>query len=120
MKLKTLKSLLQTNTIFEETNVANDLDIVTACGADLMSDVLAFSNYKTLLLTGLTNPQVVRTAEMVGIKIIVFVRGKDPQIETVALANQLGIFLYSTAKPLFEACGILYNNGVGAEEINYL
>ena len=90
------------------------------CIRDRMSDVLAFSNEKTLLLTGLTNPQVVRTAEMVGIKVIIFVRGKEPQIETISLANQLNIFLYSTDRSLFEACGLLYKNGIGPEEMNYI
>jgi len=120
MKLKTVKSLLKTETIFESSEMKDDFEVKNACGADLMSDVLAFSNEKTLLLTGLTNPQVVRTAEMVGIKVIIFVRGKEPQIETIALANQLNIFLYSTVKPLFEACGLLYKNGIGPEEMNYI
>jgi len=62
MKLKTVKSLLNTDTIFEASAEKDDLEVKNACGADLMSDVLAFSNEKTLLLTGLTNPQVVRTA----------------------------------------------------------
>src|SRR6056297_4333410 len=101
MKLKTVKSLLKTDTIFETSEEAEDFEIKNACGADLMSDVLAFSNEKTLLLTGLTNPQVVRTAEMVEIKVIVFVRGKKTQIETISLANQLNIYLYSTEKSLF-------------------
>lgn len=120
MKLKEVKSLLETETIFEVPDKNNDFEINNACGADLMSDVLAFSNQKSLLLTGLTNPQVVRTAEMVGLKIIVFVRGKKPQIETVALANQLNIYLYSTDKPLFEACGLLYKNGIIPEEMNFI
>jgi len=130
MKLKTMKTLLKTETIFEDCGIIDeheienacgeDLEIKNACGADLMSDVLAFSNEKTLLLTGLTNPQVVRTAEMVEIKVIVFVRGKKPQIETISLANQLNICLYSTEKPLFEACGLLYKNGIGPEEMNYI
>lgn len=120
MKLKTVKSLLKTETIFEDFEAKGDFEVKNACGADLMSDVLAFSNEKTLLLTGLTNPQVVRTAEMVGIKVIIFVRGKEPQVETIALANQLNIFLYSTEKPLFEACGLLYKNEIGPEEINYI
>ena len=130
MKLKTMKTLLKTETIFEDCGIIDDheienvcgeeLEIENACGADLMSDVLAFSNEKTLLLTGLTNSQVVRTAEMVEIKVIVFVRGKKPQIETISLANQLNIYLYSTEKPLFEACGILYKNGIGPEAMNYI
>jgi hypothetical protein len=120
MKLKTVKSLLNTETIFEASAEKDELEVKNACGADLMSDVLAFSNEKTLLLTGLTNPQVVRTAEMVGIQVIIFVRGKEPQIETISLANQLNIFLYSTDKPLFEACGLLYKNGIGPEAMNYI
>ncbi|RCW53989.1 MULTISPECIES: hypothetical protein [Halanaerobium] len=120
MKLKTVKSLLNTETIFEASDEKDELEVKNACGADLMSDVLAFSNEKTLLLTGLTNPQVVRTAEMIGIQVIIFVRGKEPQIETISLANQLNIFLYSTDKPLFEACGLLYKNGIGPEEMNYI
>ena len=120
MKLKEVKSLLETETIFEVPDKNDDFEINNACGADLMSDVLAFSNQKSLLLTGLTNPQVVRTAEMVGLKIIVFVRGKKPQIETIALANKLNIYLYSTDKPLFEACGLLYKNGITPEEMNFI
>lgn len=130
MKLKTVKKLLNTETIFEDCGIndnhdldsacGDDLEINNACGADLMSDVLAFSNQKTLLLTGLTNPQVVRTADMVEIKVIIFVRGKEPQIETISLANQLNICLYSTDKSLFEACGLLYKNGIGPEEMNYI
>jgi hypothetical protein len=120
MKLKTVKSLLNTETIFEASAEKDELEVKNACGADLMSDVLAFSNEKTLLLTGLTNPQVVRTAEMVGIQVIIFVRGKEPQIETISLANQFNIFLYSTDKPLFEACGLLYKNGIGPEAMNYI
>jgi len=130
MKLKTMKTLLKTETIFEDCGIMDDheiknacgedLEIKNACGADLMSDVLAFSNQKTLLLTGLTNPQVVRTAEMVEIKVIVFVRGKQPPVETISLANQLNICLYSTEKSLFESCGLLYKNGIGPEAMNYI
>ena len=120
MKLKAFKSLLETETIFEASDERDNLEVKNACGADLMSDVLALSNEKTLLLTGLTNPQVVRTCEMVGITVIIFVRGKKPQVETIALANQLNIFLYSTVKPLFEACGLMYKNGIGPEEMNYI
>lgn len=120
MKLKTVKSLLETETIFEAFEGKDDFEVKNACAADLMSDVLALSNEKTLLLTGLTNPQVVRTAEMVEIRLIIFVRGKEPQVETIALANQLNIFLYSTDKPLFEACGLLYKNGIRPEELNFI
>lgn len=120
MKLKKLRSLLKAETIFESAKISDDFELYNACGADLMSDVLALSSQKSLLLTGLTNPQVVRTAEMVGIKVIVFVRGKKPQLETVALANKLDIFLYSTDKSLFESCGLLYKGGIGPEAMNFI
>jgi len=76
-----------------------------ACGADLMSDVLAWKGDKGVLLTGLTNPQVVRTAEVVGdVKCIVFVRGKCPSPETVELAKEAGIVLMRCKYPMFVAC----------------
>jgi len=97
-----------------------EMEITTACGADLMSDVLAFSPGKSLLLTGLTNPQVIRTVEMIDINIVIFVRGKRPIKETIDLAREKGIYLYLTAKPLFECCGLLYERGLRPEEINEL
>lgn len=87
-------------------------EVVAGCGADLMSDVLAFTHPGTLLLTGLTNPQVIRTAEMVGISAIVFVRGKVPPPETVALANDMDIILLATRHTLYETCGRLYQAGL--------
>lgn len=93
-------------------NVDLAATVEMACGADLMSDVLAFTHAGTLLLTGLTNPQVVRTAEMAGIKAIVFVRGKHPPRETLALAEEKGIPLLATRYTLYEACGRLYAAGL--------
>lgn len=116
MKLKEIKEHLKLKEIFEIPEKV-EIDVKTACGADLMSDVLAFSNAKTMLITGLTNPQVVRTSEMIGIKIIIFVRGKTPVKETVELAKEKQILLYMTNKPMFEACGILYNLGVKPEKM---
>ena len=87
-------------------------EVFTACGADLMSDVLAFTKDGALLMTGLTNPQVVRTADVGGLSAIVFVRGKSPSAEAVQMANALGVPLLSTPHTLFEACGILYSNGL--------
>ncbi len=85
-----------------------------ACGADLMSDVLAFTHAGTLLLTGLTNPQVVRTAEMAGILAIVFVRGKLPPAETIALAQEKGIPLLASKYTMYESCGRLYQRGLAS------
>jgi len=93
-------------------NVDLDQEIQMGCGADLMSDVLAFTHDGTLLMSGLTNPQVVRTAEMAGIKAIIFVRGKLPPPETVALAEEKGIPLLASKYTMFETCGRLYRAGL--------
>ena len=94
------------------TDVDLDEEVLMGCGADLMSDVLAFTHADTLLLTGLTNPQVVRTAEMAGIKAIVFVRGKLPPPETIALAEAKDIPLLASKYTLFETCGMLFQAGL--------
>ncbi|MEJ6951842.1 hypothetical protein [Natronospora cellulosivora (SeqCode)] len=108
IKLLNLEVLVETD---------NKMEITTACGADLMSDVLAFSQEKSLLLTGLTNPQVVRTAEFTDINVIIFVRGKRPPKETIELAKDKKVALYLASKPLFECCGLLYANGLKSEDI---
>ncbi len=89
-----------------------DREISMGCGADLMSDVLIFTHANTLLVTGVTNPQVVRTADMADIRAIVFVRGKRPQPETVALAEEKDIALLSSQYTMFEVCGRLYQAGL--------
>lgn len=118
MKFADIVPLLQ----LEPLVVIDDLDyeIKTACGCDLMSDVLAFSQEKTLLLTGLTNPQVIRTAEMTDIRFIIFVRGKRPQEETMELAREKGINLYMSPKPMYECCGLLYQAGLNSENIRQI
>jgi hypothetical protein len=83
-----------------------------ACAADLMSDVLAFIKAGALLLTGLTTPQVIYTAEMADVRIVCFVRGKQPSAETIALAEKKHIILLQTSLPMFESCGRLHAGGV--------
>ena len=83
-----------------------------ACGSDLMSDVLAFIKPDSLLLTGLTNSQTIRTAEIAEIRAICFVRGKRPQPESVELAREKGIPLLCTKLPMYESCGRLYRGGL--------
>ena len=86
---------------------------------DLMSDVLAFIKPNALLLTGLTNAQVIRTAEMVDIKAIVFVRGKQPTAEALELAKEKRIPLLSTKFLMYESCGQLYKAGLpGGSELD--
>ena len=89
-----------------------EIDVESGCGADLMSDVLAFAKRGALLLTGLTNEQVVRTGEMAEIVGICFVRGKRPPEETVEMARQDGLPLLAAEMSMFEACGRLYRNGL--------
>ncbi len=93
-----------------------DFEIKTACGSDMMSDVLAFVKDQGMLLTGLLNPQCVRTAEMLDMKCIVFVRGKTPGNEIIELAEERGITLISTDLRMFAACGKLYSKGLRGGE----
>lgn len=96
-----------------------DIEITIGCGCDLMSDVLSFIKSGALLLTGLNNPQAIRTAEMSEVKVICLVRDKQPSTEMIALAQENGIFLLTTSLPMFEACGKLYMNGLrGHSECN--
>lgn len=89
-----------------------DLIVAGGSAADLMSDVLTYARAGAVLLTGLINPQVVRTAEVAAIAAIVFVRGKIPPEETIRLAEENGLPLLTTQLTLFEACGRLYAAGL--------
>ena len=89
-----------------------DVQVHAACGSDMMSDVLAYVKDQAVLLTGLNNPQVVRTAEMMDMVCIVFVRGKRPSPEVLELAEQRGIAVLATQRTMFSACGILYQAGL--------
>ncbi len=90
----------------------SDMEILSACGSDLMSDVMAYVKENVLLLTGLVSPQVIRTAEMMDIKAVVFVRGKNPGAAVLELAAEKGIVVLSTSHPMFVACGKLYSAGL--------
>ena len=89
-----------------------DTEIKTVCGSDMMSDVLAFVKDQSVLLTGLVNPQVVRTAEMMDMACIVFVRGKQPDQSIIDLAKSRDITLIKTRYRMFTACGLLYSKGL--------
>ena len=86
--------------------------VTNACGSDMMSDVLAFVKDQSVLLTGLVDSQVVRTAEMMDIVCIVFVRGKEPDDNIIALARERNIALLKTPLRMFTACGLLYEAGL--------
>ena len=89
-----------------------DREVRTACGSDMMSDVLAFSKDHGVLLTGLVNPQVVRTAEMLDIVCRLFVRGKKPDESMLEMAKDRGLVVLSTGRRMFSACGMLYAAGL--------
>jgi predicted transcriptional regulator len=89
-----------------------DLEVASACGADLMSDVMAFVKDRVLLLTGLVNPQVIRTAELLDIHCIIFVLGKSPSRDMIDMADESDIILGGTKLPMFLACGKLYEAGL--------
>ncbi len=115
MKLSKLISLTKGKLLTKKTT--EDCELFGAMGADLMSDVLASIKPEAALLTGLCNPQVVRTATIADIRAIVFVRGKYPDPDTVLLANEENIPLIITDLGLFEACGILYQAGLPSFEL---
>lgn len=117
MEFEDIKRILSAEVLVEATE---KIEILTGCGADLMSDVLAFSKEKTVLLTGLTNPQVIRTAEMIDLVMVVFVRGKTPPDETIKLAKEKKVPLLVTDKPLYESCGLLYEAGLRPEKLSKL
>ena len=110
MKLSEVKDILDAKVFAGEEML--DMEVNSACGSDLMSDVLAFVKDRALLLTGLINPQVIRTAEMMDITAIVFVRGKMPDQSIIDMAESKDMVLMSTEQPLYIAAGMLYTNGL--------
>ena len=114
MKLSEVKEILNAKVVTGEEFL--DREVESAFGSDLMSDVLAFVKDHSLLLTGLVNGQVVRTAEMMDIKAIVFVRGKEPTEDIAELAKEYGIVIMSTDYTLYPSCGKLYKAGLIPDE----
>lgn len=116
MKIRKIKEILNGEVICGEEFL--DRDVEMGCGCDLMSHVLAHIKHDhTLLLTGLITPQVIYTADAVDIKVICFVRGKQPEEKTIQLARERRMVLLYTSLPLFESCGKLYKEGlIGCSE----
>ncbi len=113
MKLSEVKKILEAEVLTGEEFL--DKEVVSACGCDLMSDVLAFVKDRAILLTGLMNPQVIRTAEMMDIETVIFVRGKKPDDSIVGMAKMKDIVIMTTDYPLYIASGKLYEAGIGKE-----
>ena len=111
MKMTEIISLLDARLLCGA--VEDDYEFDSAFASDMMSDVLAYVKDQAVLLTGLVNPQVIRTAEMMDMRCVVFVRSKNPSEEMVELARDSGIVVMRTGLRMFEACGILYSAGLG-------
>src|SRR5512141_3118544 len=107
MKLKEIIDLLHAEVLVGE-NLINGIEVDRCYSADLMSDVLGRSHANGILVTGITNPQAIRTADIADIQAVCVVRGKKPEEGTVSLARQKDIPLFVTKLTMFETCGILY------------
>ena len=110
MKISEISKLLDAELLAGEEHL--DSDVISACCSDMMSDVLAYVKDQGVLITGLINSQVIRTANMMDMVCIVFVRSKQPTDEMVALAQEFGIAVLCSDKRAFEASGILYQAGL--------
>ena len=115
MKISTIRELLGAEVICNQDGLGRH--VYSACGSDMMSDVLAYVKDQAVLITGLVNPQVVRTAEMMDMQCIIFVRSKKPSAEIIELAKESGIVLLATEKRMYEACGILYSSGLVGNKV---
>ena len=117
MTIRDMADILHARVLIGEDKL--DLPVFTACCSDLMSDVLAFVNEKTVLITGLTNPHVIRTSEMLDLKCVIFSRGKVPTADIVEQAQELGMVILSTKETAFVTCGLLYNAGLRGVPIEW-
>ena len=114
--LKEIINLLKCEVVWAEESHM-DMKIDRAGAADLMSDIIAFIRPESLMLTGLVNVQSVRTADIAEVKAIVYVRGRKPTLDAIELAKQKGIPLLSTSFFMYDACGILYTNGITGHNV---
>ena len=112
MKFHEIVSIVQGELVTKKANLT--VDVTHICAADLMSDVLAFAEPESVLVTGLCNSQVVNTADMADIAGVIFVRGKKPSPEAIVLAEEEGIPLVTTPHSMFETCGRLYQAGLNS------
>ena len=111
MKISEIQQLLQATV--HACHDQLEKDVKSACGSDMMSDVLAFVKDQAVLLTGLMNMQVIRTAEMMDMVCVVFVRNKMPGDDIIELAKEKGIVVMTTEQRMYDACGKLYSAGLG-------
>ena len=112
MKIRDIASVVEGSILCSPD--AADTDIASACAFDMMSDVLAYVRDQGVLITGLVNPQVVRTAVMVDIACFVFVSGKRTDADMIKLAENYHIVFFVTDMSTYEAAGKLYAAGLAA------
>lgn len=112
MKIREIASLLGAEVLCGDYLL--DEEVQSACGSDMMSDVLAYVKDQSVLITGLCNPQVIRTAEMMDMKCIVFVRNKKPDKLIIDMAKEKGIVILCSQHRMYSACGLLYSSGLEA------
>ena len=110
MKFDDIRALMDAKVLAGWDNMQQE--VKCACSSDMMSDVLAFPKDQMALLTGLVNTQVMRTADMLDVRLVVFVRGKQPPAEVISMANENGVTVLATDKTLYTASGILYAGGL--------
>ena len=113
MKISEIKELLHAELLAGEEHLGNDVE--SACCSDMMSDVLAYVKDQGVLITGLINPQVIRTANMMDMVCVVFVRSKTPTDEMIELAKECGIVIMRSKLRAYEASGILWSAGLSSE-----
>jgi len=113
MKIREIATLLDADVLCGEQMLEEEVQ--NACGSDMMSDVLAYVKDQGVLVTGLVNSQVIRTAMMMDMHCVVFVRNKRPSPEMVELAKENHIALLASESRMYEACGKLYQHGLGSE-----
>lgn len=114
MKISEIASVLNGKVLCCDENMSKD--VFSACGSDMMSDVLAYVKNQAVLLTGLVNPQVIRTADMMDMNCVVFVRSKTPSAEMLSIAKETGIVIMKTDYRMYEACGLLYSHGLTGDK----
>ena len=115
MKLKDILALLEGELFTPDADV--EVDIPCAFGSDLISDILMCTKESTLLLTGLTNPQVIRLSDMIDLLGVVFVRGKRPPQDLIDMAIERELPLITTKMTMYKSAGLLYNKDLRSCQI---
>ena len=110
MTIRDIQMILEAKVLTETTDLS--VEVHTACGSDMMSDVLAYVKDQAVLITGLMNQQAIRTAAMMDMVCVVFVRGKRPNDEIIEVARENGIAVLMTQHRMFSTCGLLYKAGL--------